>query len=480
LTPTSRTDHLRTKGHRADSSTDLFSWPKPLADTINNAWTAAKVLWNNSDWSSEFENENRDLHPVFESILDCILSTLEVEGKIFIRPMLKTPSPSPDIAIGAPGLVRMNWNSISVIGELKLPGGISIAASDAWDYLKRALKARPVSRSNLIPFAFGCDFHSLFIIVAKYSARLELCDLVSPWIAELELFPDGWTSKSVPTAGFSTLCHAMNLVDLVGRTVTVNGRITNVDEILYEDESTGVYAISVDSNVYVVKVAIGGNLANLFIAYEKNDYYELYAITQMQPYMVPPASHLSIKDGFAMNNAPSFLRLESEIKWQESFVSSIFVDILMALKQLHSFELSHGDIRPNNIVVYEGKGRLIDWNTLGKINSRSVVPQGQRDCFWPPNSSLYWDPQRAQGRGREWDLASLGIAFYFFSKKGIMKDFIQDASLILSFNGLEHLGLIARVSVKLVQEINSLVQQKLDFDDTLYDRFKHLLQPQSL
>ena len=109
-------------------------------------------------------------------------------------------------------LSKMSWNAINVICELKLPGGISEAANHAWQYLKLVVKSRPRSISALTstfaPFALGSesDFEHIFFLSSHNNAKCGLYDMVRPYYAELELFPDGWTSKSTPTDGF-IICY---------------------------------------------------------------------------------------------------------------------------------------------------------------------------------------------------------------------------------------------------------------------------------
>jgi hypothetical protein len=70
------------------------------------------------------------------------------------------------------------------------------------------------------------------------------------------------------------------------------------------------------------------------------------------------------------------------------------------------------DIRPGNIVIYENKGRLIDWLTLqrGEIG-HAYLRQGHEDPFWPfhrekfTHKSLFY----------LWDLISLGYTFLFLA-----------------------------------------------------------------
>lgn len=423
-----------------------------------------------------FETEDRDMHPAFLSVIVEILSVLKIRPSCFMRPTLKSPTKVPDVGIGAPELTSLNWKSISILGELKLPSNIKDAAVESWAYLKKAIRSRKSDvTAKYPPVAFGSDFRQIFFIAGKYDPKLDLINLVEPLIAQCELFPENWLSMKTPTSGFKFLCHVLNLTYLKPVLINVNNHDTVAKAILYEDESTGVYIVrGPDKKQYVVKVARKKN-GYLAISLEKNAYMEL-SDTEFKEFMVPARFDIEVQDGFALEYAESLEEIE-DVNGLDDYLIPHFVTLLKALQCLHcKVQRCHGDIRPGNIVIYHKEAKFIDLGTVVKLQGKLYFRQGQHDFFWPPDPEIYWENV---SKAREWDLASLGMTFLYLSLQLNNKLFLQKGKNILAFNVNRNLK-VQDVAFKLLKEMDDTVRNGLEFDSNIYNNYISLLQSHAL
>lgn len=96
---------------------------------------------------------------------------------------------------------------------------------------------------------------------------------------------------------------------------------------------------------------------------------------------------------------------KSYIDCQETF-SHYLSQIVSALKYLHSKKIIHGDIKPDNILVVNGKVKLIDYDFLTKEKDARKTRMG---------TPLFSAPEIYQKLGNtcKSDLWSLGVTIYY-------------------------------------------------------------------
>lgn len=80
-----------------------------------------------------------------------------------------------------------------------------------------------------------------------------------------------------------------------------------------------------------------------------------------------------------------------------------------ALRVLHSEGKIHGDIRPKNLAVYEGTGRLIDWETTQDIESWELSHAVSVAMLFGKKYYDIFAPFQCS-KGEKWDLYALGYA----------------------------------------------------------------------
>ena len=91
-------------------------------------------------------------------------------------------------------------------------------------------------------------------------------------------------------------------------------------------------------------------------------------------------------------------------------IKNLFCEILLALEELHSFDVIYRDLKPENIMLdCEGHVKLIDFG-LVKMNVKGKVNGAESFC----GSYAYLAPEMIlkQGHGKAIDYYSLGILLY--------------------------------------------------------------------
>ena len=100
-------------------------------------------------------------------------------------------------------------------------------------------------------------------------------------------------------------------------------------------------------------------------------------------------------------------RFATESDW--SAIRSVLVDLLRGLGFLHSLGLRHGDVKPDNVLVEQGRGVLIDLSCAARITESQLAEVSGTEVSGTP---AYWAPELLQRTGRidaRADLFALGV-----------------------------------------------------------------------
>lgn len=98
--------------------------------------------------------------------------------------------------------------------------------------------------------------------------------------------------------------------------------------------------------------------------------------------------------------------------WSESQAIQLLQEVLELLVFIHSHDLIHRDIKPQNLIRRSSDNKivLIDFGTIKQIRTQTVTPQGHRSATTPMGTQGYIAPEQGQGNPRpNSDLYALGI-----------------------------------------------------------------------
>ena len=199
----------------------------------------------------------------------------------------------------------------------------------------------------------------------------------------------------------------------------------------------------------------------------------------MQNFVVPVLEEFKVESGFAMEVG------EPLIRWIELNVAGkkkhdvVLPQLKVFLKQvfhglalLHYNNWSHFDIRPANIVIFNGTARLIDWLTANPCDYHQSwrIQQGETCYFWPKNYEMFIKD------GKKWDLISFGyttiaLALGEIEAKKVFEDFDSRQIFVQQCVEGRIKNSLAVIGAKIVHMVEHKVGPLLGTD---YDEFLSL------
>ena len=424
-----------------ESNMDLFGWSPPSVETIQALWKSTKQLVP----SDVFGRENEEMHPACLQIFETIANALQPQIGFLLRKKLSDPEFEPDLVGFRRGLSNCTWTDIRMIAEFKLctskekKNGIT----ESFDYLIASMGSLPSLDTGPVEprVSLYSDFRSILALVARMKNCLDVTRS-----EHLVLFPDGWRELSEPTDGFKLLCHAIKVPMPVPVTVSVDRHLCSSTGTLYVNSQIGIFIVEVNTELLAVKVGLDRYGFGM-VEMERNNISNIMQLDRMCNYMVPMTEQ-AVRYGFAMPLAEPLSawidRQQKELKneIQEAVTEKaltqrctpIFQQLLEGIHCLHRHGFCHLDIRPGNLMMFEGTGRLIDWTTVKRIekaksDSIGFFRQGHLDAFWPDPTGTKLDESPVR-----WDLYGLAYSIAYLGanllEKGQLSDFdTRDAQL---------------------------------------------------
>jgi hypothetical protein len=392
-----------------------FSWQKPDSALVKAAWRAIKADPRVTD-SSQHSSENDDTHPAFAAAIRTIIDSLNLPLSLVVRNTLHRPLRIPDIILGQKGILAFSWGDVRISVELKRASvnTTNDAIAEVVEYLNFTLPQRPEHETseqrNRIGIASDCRTIE-FVWTADTLPHLKRTN-------RFELFPEGWQDLSTPTEGFQVLCHALQVPVALLPIVEIENSFIAISSCLQSSTGSAVYKAQFNKTDLAVKIGTSKYGVGL-VAMEGRIYRMLLDHRPLQPYMVPaPPFPAKVTNGFAMQLGFPYMdwceNLQSNNKedWNviDGHVRNHTLWLYDGLRTLHKFGWRHGDIRPGNIVLFNGSPRFVDWSTAAELSGNSVrlFLQGSDDPFQPEN------PDTVVEMGRKWDLYCFGFTMLNF------------------------------------------------------------------
>lgn len=139
---------------------------------------------------------------------------------------------------------------------------------------------------------------------------------------------------------------------------------------------------------------------------------------------------------------------EGELK--ESTILNVLKDVLTTLKQAHSKNIIHGDIKPDNILLHNNHYSLNDWG-LSKQSEKKKVLNIQSDY-------LYTAPEFYNGYVyKSSDIYSLGATLYYLATKKVVYDLTYEDDF--SYKMYAHCKLDIDVSLIKSEKLKYIIQK---------------------
>ncbi|KAJ3099212.1 hypothetical protein HDU96_010772 [Phlyctochytrium bullatum] len=275
---------------------------------------------------------------------------------------------------------------------------LSAAVLEATDCLWNAMVFQP----NI--FAIASNVKEIFII--RGGEEVFKCSRT----AALEFLPEGWRNRVEPTTGFQHLCRVFFTIYEEKNSVILDGRRYHIKETI--SEGSGLYIVDFNDKEVVVKRRLG-RFGISFTQLELSNYRDVYRHESLRDYLVPLLD-VEVEDGFAMARGQNFE--EEMAKMDEQTILNHFTHLLRGLKELHSIGFAHANVRPANIVLFEGKSRWIDWFALKPLaESFRRFHIGSKDLLlWPTSSKDFFEGDEKKSF-IYWDLISFGYTFLLLS-----------------------------------------------------------------
>jgi hypothetical protein len=350
---------------------DIYPWPPAKDERVMAAWKNVQKLPIDEDDTGYINaDEVNDLQPDLKTVIDTAAPELynrdqvisSFQGK-YINGMI------PDLSVTQHGLVRPTNDSAFVVVEVKTKdqkyykGGII----EALDYMRSILKRRQTYDGK-----FSGLYMSFRSICALHLRNHEMTDLVMTDV--LDLFPPGWKTFAQPTPGFRVLCHSLMVVSSSAPLpmVKINEQYYTVCDILcvHPSTSTSVYGVQMGNDEIAVKIGPKRKI-------ELDNYRRIVSSSKMRNFVMPVLENLNVENGFVMPKAEllsdwlqvrcALLKRAGGINAKKAVmveVEDCVINLLRACLILYDdVKMIHGDVRVENLVMFEGCPRIIDWVT---------------------------------------------------------------------------------------------------------------------
>jgi hypothetical protein len=385
-------------------------WPGPDVDKITFVWNALRQ----ETISEQFIDENKDLHPSLGKVIEFILKNLRPGlMKVHIRCSLSQPSRVPDHIVTEAHISNPGWFDVLQLVEAKLPTGTRYkeGVAEACEYLVELCEKLPKEFAHKGRIALFSDYRRIMLLYTGAAGD------VLEWkrTSVVDLLPEGWKDLQQPTVGFRSLCHALCMPVPSPQKLKISGVEYFVQKTIYLGHGHSVLGVNIGGQAVVVKLA---NTSSKFdrglLRLEAKKCQLLYDKQHFRPFMVPLVIDQMLEgDGFLMHEATPFLDVVT-VDTPAIVIRTFFHQAVDGLYALHSNDYFHGDIRPLNLMVYDGTLRFIDWMTLFRRGSPPslLFEQGFDDPFQCS------DFQHGVDDPAFWDLYGLG---YTFAGLGVSK-----------------------------------------------------------
>lgn len=140
-----------------------------------------------------------------------------------------------------------------------------------------------------------------------------------------------------------------------------------------------------------------------------HDLIEIYEVNETEHFLF-----YTMEAAFSMNKKSYIpMTLETVLNAPDEISTEKIVKITKALLKgadcLHKHYLVHHDIKPNNVIIINGKVKLGD---IGMITKESSFVYGGTYEFIPPDLRKVYEPMKWKGRGIDCDLYAIGKVLY--------------------------------------------------------------------
>ena len=428
----------------------MFPWSPADRTQVNAAWSALRS--NTAIRKIDRSKKERDvIHPALKIVFKRILGNLKLQSKVKFQHecRLEDPLLIPDF-VGGPALSsQFGWSEsyVAVASKIKWED-YKQGAADAAEYLSHIVEK--ISETEFFRDRVGV-FTDFSTVEFFYCEDGDLAKMTRS--RRFELFPPAWWKKKRPTVGFRLLCDAISVpMPKHLPQVTIDGIQWTIDRTLFDSNEIAVYALKkIDGSQFAVKVAKSRQSCSAgLLKSEWRKIQDFYSMEAFKEYMLAPMPEFDVDRGFAMELGSSFMadyqqRFEeaaetnadtTEITWD--ILKPHACRILQAIELLNAKGFMHGDIRPRNLIMLDGKVRLIDWVTAVKFEEwPHSLRQGYEDPFWPDSIQA--------GDAQLWDLYCLGYTFLYMA--------VSKAERQAFANAEKRADLVAEYSSKTIRSI---------------------------
>lgn len=155
--------------------------------------------------------------------------------------------------------------------------------------------------------------------------------------------------------------------------------------IIKNDEKLYLYKVNTDSKNHMI---IEGNIILKDIS---SDYFPKYISSDKNYFILEYVEGIDLYDTM----------ITKKIDYKP-----VFKEISLAIKYLHSNNIIHGDIKPENIIISNNKIKIIDFDTASKLSNVNNNLLYGTDGFMSPE--VYYNSHYSVKS----DIFALGITFY--------------------------------------------------------------------
>jgi hypothetical protein len=416
-----------------------FPWRTVPHNTLIRLWKHITGHMN-QQWTDK-SDEDSIIHPIMLYVLDYLRTELEVNVIFHNRPSIGNVFP--DFVGTSPNVVRPSWHDSIFVGEMKVASQTKMKEA-VGEAIKYSLTDFKIGETEKV--VFGSNLLSIqFAHLCPNLVDLVLTEMVP-------LFPNGWRQLEKPTRGFALLCQMLYFPLPQIKFVVIGGSRVPVSSILYETADLGIYVVPIHGNHLIAKVGVTKITSSMIKYVEPAKHEAVSGIPGMSEYMVPIRRDYEVTDGFLMEQATPITEWKGDLQ-------SAMLQIFQGLKIMHGSNFYHLDIRPSNIMIYNGTARLIDWVTC--VNQQNLTPstlmQGHKDYFWPS------DPDAYRNRPALWDI--LGFAYTFFFLESDLESrtrFYENRDATIE--SFESERSVKGAASRLIQYVKDLQQAEFNYD----------------